>query len=1710
MEALSDFELLFPGINSNIYFFDKKEQIIAKILNSSMPKAEELRRIQNEWQISTSYNWKGKREVFYCLKIEDRESITMQYIPGLSFKDLIQDGPLEIFRFLRLALQATTALRNFHEAGLVHRQISPGHFVFSPNHEEATLIGLGMAIEKEKIDEETELNAHRIRSENLPYIAPEQTGRTEQKVNFRTDLYALGAIFYEALSGSPPFIADNPLQFIHAHIAKAPKPLHETRPTVPKVISKIVLRLLEKEQNKRYPSAEALYKDLSKCLEQWESSSELKEELLSSPSAKFREKISGKLYNRESELSFLKERFERIRAGSVECVMVSGMPGVGKSVLCSQFKKEIYQAKGVFIKGKQDPYQLDIPYHLLVQAIEQFVTYLLTQEEGELEFWKTRISAALGNIGGVLTEIIPNLALILGKQPALPNLQGPELKNRLRRAFRNFFGALAFKHRPLIMLIEDIQWSDINTLDLLESLLTDYRISNFLLLITIRTGVLEEEHPLYKKLDYIKKSIHNVSELEVGNLQESDIETMLVETLNSDIDQRKLLVSKIMSKTNGNPLYTTQYILAIIREKLITYHPEKGKWYWDSPKFDQQLFLGGVSEILVSQVKRLDRGSQNLLSVAACIGNRFNMGLLSKLYPDQALLIAKWLYELESNGLVSSASGSSSDIEGVYQFTHDKVQEAAYNLISEEEKWKTHLTIGKILLTTLDENELEERIFDVVVQLNNTRKSDSSPEFCSKVATLNLQAGQKAKDTAAFNPAYNYIVEGLSWLGPNKWEQHYDLSLALYNKAATLSALIGNYSELDQWYQEVVQNSKTLLEQEEVYQAKIYAFMSEKKMNLAIAYGLKYLEQLKYRFSRKPSKLQVISKILWTHLKLRKLSAEDLVVMKNNTNPNALSAIRILKDTSVAAYFVIPNLNALMVLKTLDISLKHGNSPGSAFAYGGYGFILSGILNSYRRGYDFGKLSIEIGQEKGRKDIKYYQTFIHNIFIRHWVEHTRNTLPDLDEAYRELLDLGNFEFGAYAAHSYIYFSFYLGNDLVELEQKTAAYAKSVSLLNQPTTLQRIKLYWQAIHNLVGNSNDPTLLKGEVYDEEAMIAIHEQDSIIIALHNVYFLKSFLCYLFGQYGKALEYAEKADEYEEGTIASYFVPLKAFLDGLILLAVPNPSQKWKRIKKCLAKMKRYSQSAPDNFLCQYSLLKAEYCQGRNQFSKARVYYEKAIQQARDKENYLVEALAWELGGKFFANQQSQIQASIYLKNAFECYLKWGALAKVRQVENKFGPYLQKATNQLQESVTQNRRAAMDSVDFLSLVKTLQIFSRELDVSRLLDKLMIIAIENAGADSGLLVLEKNGQWEIMAQRDVNNEKTMLLEGQYLFKNEPKQNEQLGPRGLLKYVIRTRKMLVINNVSKDNRFNEEPYILQRGTKSLLCLPLIKQEHLTGLLYLENTLTTGAFTPRIREVLNLISGQVAIFIQNALLYEDLEEKVVQNKSLLSNLKMKVEEQEKTLKLFTQYVPEPVVKKALSSQEVSVWEGELREVAVMFCDIRGFTKMSEELQPKEVVELLNHYYSVMTDIILKYDGIVNQFVGDEIFAIFGAPVPNQRKEINATLCALEMIAALPELNEKYFQKYNKTLVVGIGINGGPVVAGNLGSKTKLAYSITGDTVNTGKRIESLTKVKENAILISEHIYQRCTGIIEVSAWEPVQVRGKKDDIQVYEVLGKKEN
>ncbi len=1665
---------------------------LLKVVSESAKTSGSSKLLDSEWQITSEGDHPGFRKSLDREQLEGREGIVLEYVSGKSCQEYFKAKVAEVGEFLELAVNLADSLQYLHQSGYIHTRINPGHIILKSRSKKPVIIGLTGSVRGSKVDEYP-VFLESFSENELPYISPEQTGRTEQSISKASDMYSLGAVFFNVLTGEPPFESGDSLQLIHAHIAKNAPLAHSRRKEVPEAISVIIDKLLQKIPFERYQSAADLHDDLKKCLEEWRQTGKIEGKTIPGKGQDRQFKLSDKLVGRGRDFGHLTEAFERVKEGGREVVLISGRSGVGKTVFTRALKPDVLKSSGFFLEGKFDEFQRGIPFAGLTQCFRQFFIRLFSQGDQEsIDYWKERFEKGIGNASGILVNIIPELETLLGEETGQATLESSEAGNQLRYAMRSMIQVVSSKEHPLVLFIDDVQWSDIDTLNLVQSMLSDTGIEYLLIIGTYREESLQKGDPILQKLIDIGRSFEGSSIIRLKHLKSRDIKNLIDKSFHEGVVNQDSLVDLVMEITEGNAFYVNQLLTNLVREKLLEIDPEIKQWKWEEEEVRISNPSGDLEQFIEKRLNRLENHAKKLLVLASCIGNTADTELLTFLYGQT---ISLPLQDIIQEGLILQD-------EKDLVFGHDRVREMAYDMIGEPKRSETHLSIADYLSEKLEEDD--ERIFEVVSNLNLGRSVITSEEKMIKAAEFNLRAGEKAMASAAFGPAFEYMKSGLDYLDRAGPEDNYHLRLKLSGYAAELAALNGDYQQMDlisenadQWVQSTIDRKQFVL-------ATIKSLMARKMPREALKVEIDYLGELGYRLPYKGNKWQSLVGVLSMSLLMRGKNSENLEKLPINSEESEIAALQVINQAMTTSYFVEPDLLPRILSKNLSISLKSGNAPESANGYMGYGFILSGYLGGFNRGYDFGKLALKVLEKMDREDLLYIQTFQTHIFLMHWKEPISGIMAKLDRCYTQLLRIGSFETAAYSIHSYLYFAFFQGVDLKFLNQRSSEIVSVVNTLNQPTTLQRINMYYQAIINLSDEVANPWILKGEVYDEEEMIPVHHSENFPIATHNIHLLKSYMALLFYQYELAESELVAASEFNEAAAASFFVPL---YDYLYVMVQCNLEGKAKKVKSTLKRLKTYAENAPFNYGVYYELAKAELAKSTGKISDARVIFDDAIYMARKAGNLHEEALGWERAGIFYLGIDREDKASSCFQYSYDLYLRWGAKSKANHLLEKHGNTIRMARTISLGGNTSEIRSA-ETIDLLSTVKSLQVLSTELDLNRLLEKMMEILIENAGAERGLLIIERDGEWEIKAERDINSE-VVLIDGRKLDDKPDEEGSYIVPREIIHYVIRTKKSTVINDVKRDIQFSDIPYMAHREPRSILCMPLLNHDKLIGIVYLENTLTAGAFTRKIQESLNLLSAQLAISLENAIVYEELEDQVDQNQDLVTKLQIKVEEQEKTLKVFGQFVPQPVVEKTLASTtELSVFEGEQREVAVMFCDIRDFTPLSEELKPSDVVEMLNDFYSLMTEVIQKHNGTVTLFIGDEVMAAFGVPVAHRRNEQNAVMCALEMRNRLPELNKTYREKFNREIRIGIGINSGPVVAGILGSSAKLAYSITGDTVNTAKRIESLTKDLNNGIVISESIYDKCKELVEVEAWEPIQVKGKKEKLSVFTVLGRK--
>ncbi|KAM3110445.1 PAS domain-containing protein [Phormidesmis sp. 146-33] len=991
-------------------------------------------------------------------------------------------------------------------------------------------------------------------------------------------------------------------------------------------------------------------------------------------------------------------------------------------------------------------------------------------------------------------------------------------------------------------------------------------------------------HPFILTLESLRNQGAILQDIILTPLTLESLSQLLAETLNHTPETVHSLVQTVARKTEGNPFFVGEFLKLLYDENLLTFDAQQLRWQWSLAEIDAQDITDNVVELLLHQLQKLSEATQQILSIAACVGSEFDLETLAIVCEESPKAISLNLLAAIQAELIQPLSELDENLfVQAYKFSHDRVQQAAYALIDESHKQVVHLQIGRNLLEkTLPEQRLE-RLFEIVDHLNHGIEIVSDQAKRHEIARLNLMAGQKAKGAIAYSTASNYLTTGRQWLEASSWQTNYDLTLALSVETTEVAYLCGEFEQVEDWAAIVLQEAKTVLETVKVYEVKIQIDMAQNQPLKAINTGLQVLQQLGISFPQSPTQLDVRLELDTITSLLGEKPIWDLIHLPKMTDPDKLAAMRILASLTAAAHIVAPNLLPLLASKQVNLSIQYGNAPVSPFAYASFGSILCGMVEAIESGYEFGQLALELLSQLNTHSIRARTLLFANFFIIHRKKHARELQQSFLEAYQSALEIGDLEFAAYSAHAYCRYCWAIGKGLVELEREMTTYSEAIHQLKNKGTLIWNQIDHQSVLNLMGRSISPTCLVGEIYNEEQGLSQYEAANVGNAIFSVSFNKLFLCYLFSEYAKAVENLALAERYLIQAISGPFEPLYYLYDSLVRLATHSESnaQVREEILEKVAisqeKMKRWADHAPMNYLHKYHLVEAEKARVLGQLLEAEKFYEQAIQGARENEYIQEEALAYELAAKHYLARGLEKFAQLYMKEAHYCYERWGAMAKVKDLETRYPQFFPQSSDvtytpiHATSGITSTR---LDSAfDLATVLKASQAISSEIELDRLLRSLMQILIENAGAQTGSLILENSGEWTIEAACELNDSENVCTT--QVLESMPMANRL--PESIIQYVIRTHEPVILNDATHEGNFIHEPYIQHNQPRSLLCLPLLNQSRLVGVLYLENKSATGAFTPEQfsegdatrTQVLNLLSTQAAISIENAKLYSKL-------------------------------------------------------------------------------------------------------------------------------------------------------------------------------------------------------------------------------------------------
>jgi predicted ATPase/GAF domain-containing protein/tRNA A-37 threonylcarbamoyl transferase component Bud32 len=1487
------FSKIYESSNSEIYqgIRDSDNRtVIFKVLKQDYPTAQELTRYRQEYKIIHSLNFDGAIKAYGLEPYGRTLVIILEDFGARSLKEWIKPKPLTLNKFLPLAIKIVENLAQIHAAKIIHKDINPANIVYNQKTGQLKIIDFGIA---------TIFNQENLTFKNpnvlegtLAYISPEQTGRMNRSLDHRSDLYSLGVTFYELLTKRLPFETSDPLELVHCHLAKQPLTLQQINPEIPVVISNLVMKLMAKAAEDGYQSATGVKADLQECLEQLETTGRISNFAIATQDLANKFQIPQKLYGRETEIATLMAAFERVVTTKsdlphAELMLVTGYSGMGKTTLVQEIYKPITETRGYFISGKFDQFQHNIPYSAVVDALTNLVEQLLGETQTQLNHWREQLLTALGSNGQVIINVIPELELIMGRQPNLAELEAAAAKNRFNLLFKNFINVFCDSEHPLVIFLDDLQWADSASLKLIELLMVDADLEYLFLIGSYREDEINPAHLLTITLDKLRREGTIVNQIALKPLALNQVNQLIADTLHSQPEYVRSLAELVWQKTSGNPFFINEFLKGIYTENLLVYNtvphfPKlkksrgRGNWQWDLQEIKKISSTDNMVKFMIGKMQKLPESTQNLLSLAACMGAEFDLNTISIIAQKPAAQVWENLTLAIGVDLIIPLSDLNEQlVVQNYKFGHDRIQQGAYALIEQSQKLLIHLKIGRLLWQNASPKELPEKIFTIVDQLNLGQQLIAEQLERNQVAQLNLLAGQKAKIANAYEAALKYLTIGQQLLVTESWQTNYDLILSLYSEAAEVAYLSGDFEQMEDCVSVVLKQAKTLLDRVKVYRVKLDAYLSQNRELEAIYLALPVLENLEFTLPESPQPLDIQRELAKTQTHLAERQIEDLINLSSMKDPEKLAVMKIASSIFSSIFIAAPELLPILVSKQVSLSLEFGNTPLSAFAYVNYGLILCGIADEIETGYRFGRLALNIAEQLQAQELLPRITAVFSTAISIWKEPVRNSLAALKSAYQIGLEMGDLYYGTTCAYLYLFQAAFVGKELTQLASEAIVYHRVFHRLQQQNTLNYLNIYSQAINNLRGQASIPYRLQGEFYDEAMMQPLHQSVNDRYGLCALYVNKLHLCFLFGEYDQAVENATQAQQYLDGATSTFLIPLFYFYDSLAHLAI-YPSvpifqqqQILARVAAHKAKMQQWANHAPRNYLHKFYLIEAEQARIQGSYLEAMDFYDRAIAEARENKYINEEALANELAAKFYLDWDKVRIAQVYMNEAHYFYSLWGAIAKVEDLQAKYSQLLLKSSataalpDHLISTTNDSKTHSGEILDLATIIKASQTISSEIVLDKLLAALMKILIENAGAQVGYLILETQGKLLIEASGSVNNENVTVLKSLAI--------DGYLPTSIINYVARTQKTVLKNNAVDQGNFTQDPYIKSHQTKSLLCTPLLDRGQLRGIVYLENNLAIGAFTQQRLEILQVLSTQAAIAITNAQLYTELEE-----------------------------------------------------------------------------------------------------------------------------------------------------------------------------------------------------------------------------------------------
>ncbi len=1495
-------ERLHTGARSTVYRGVQARSgalVILKLPSTAYPGPREVARLSHEYSLLRQLDLVGVPRALALEPAHTGLALVLADGGGQSLRSVLEASlpPLPpLPEVLDWAVQIAEILGGLHQAGVVHRDLSLDNLVVQRDRGRVELVDFALATTRLHHQPVEEL-AQALPT-TLSYVSPEQTGRMNRPLDYRSDYYSLGAVLYHLLTGRPPVSDGDRLQQLHAILVQVPPEPAVVRSDVPMVVSDLVMRLLAKTAERRYQSARGLLGDLRRCRDEARAEGHVAPFSLGTTDRTDRFQVPQALYGRGESLAALHAAFKRAQQGFSELFLVTGASGVGKTSLIHEIYKPVTEARGFFIAGKFDPVLRDLPYGALAAAFQQLIQQIQSMDEAVVTRWREALTEALEPNGRVLTDLIPELSALLGEQPPVPKLSSHEARNRLHLALQRFLSCLAGAEHPLVILLDDLQWADVASLHLIRRLFIESSCPYLLLIGAYRDDEVEPTHSLALLVDELESAGAPLSRIGLGPLEETSVSELLAETLGCSTDACRPVAELVFHRTGGNALFVNELLRAAQALQLFTFDAQLGHWAWDLERLEAMASADSVLDLLIAKLRRLEDTTRRVLQIGACVGSVFSSRIVSLVAELPEAEVLRALERSVAAGFVADRVGGvplilaqdagpqAAAASRQVRFSHDRIQQAAFASIPEQTRLAWQQQVGQLLLRHLDATQREHHIFSIVTPLNASASALDDGSQRAQLAELNQQAARRSKRATAYATALEHLRFGISLLGEPGWWERYELALGLHVEAAEAAFLTARFDEMEQLIETVLERAERLLDKVRAYEIRINGYIAQRRKEDVIRTALPVLEMLGLRLPSSPTSAHVAFTLARTKVALVGRTPEALAALPITADPQILAAQRIATSISSTVYTTSPNLFAVLVLELVRLAARHGNTPFTPFAYALYGTLLCGVLGQVELGYRFGACAASLLDRLDAPEQRPQVEFTFAATAQRFLEPIGETGRRLRRNYRYALEIGNFEFAAASAGAHAYALLHGGSNLERVEDEIGAYVLAVEQLEQPSYLNYLRLYYQAVLNLRGASEKPAELRGPDFDITSLMsefeAVGDQHGLLVA-HVVQLL---LDVLLGRIPQALTHAAEAERFAvagAGMLPTHELP---FLSALAIGAwLPHAGTAERlrlqhRLSRYQRRLGKLARSAPMNDRHRWQLVEAERQQLSGSLDRALSLYDQAIAGAEKHGFTLDAALASERAARCFLARDRPRVAWAYLRDAHFAYRTWGAPAKVEHLEQEF-PRLRetRAPGSLAgQSVAPSSGEALSTapgvLDQRSAFAALHVAAGPQTRQRHLAAVMKTLLGTAGAQRGLLVLERDERLVVEVVAGIEQDDLELPTGQCV------QDRSDLAQTVVNQVVRSGETVVLPDAVASRRFGADAYITVQRVRSLACLPLRQEGRLYGLVYLENNLAPDVFGLACVATLEAVAAELSFSVANARRFQHLEQ---QNQALSERL-----------------------------------------------------------------------------------------------------------------------------------------------------------------------------------------------------------------------------------